>query len=75
MKFEKYIGEWSQIEEAKLSGKTYELWESNKWGSDAPNIITADGKVIIDDSYNGLAIDLGDYLDMDYDEAAKYFLD
>ena len=75
MKFEGYIGTWSELNKAAINGVTYILWESNDWGEDALSLITADGKVIIDDSGSGLVVDLGDYLDMDYDEVAKYILD
>ena len=75
MKFEKYIGTWSELNKAVINGVTYILWESYDWGEDALSLITADGKVIIDDSGSGLVVDLGDYLDMDYGEVAKYILD
>ena len=70
-RFKGYCGEWGKISEAELDGKKYELWESDIYGSDAGNIITEDGEVIVDDSYNGLAVDLGDYLGLPYEDVAK----
>ena len=51
------------------------MWESEFYGEDASHLITEDGELIIEDSWNGLAVDLGDYLDVDYEEIARYVID
>lgn len=73
-RFQDYIGTWEELNAAIINGVTYTLWESD-WGEDALSIITADGKVIIDDSRNGLVVDLGDYLGMEYEVVEKHIID
>ncbi|MDD3039777.1 hypothetical protein [Bacteroides sp.] len=73
--FQGHVGTWYKIAEATYNDKFYELWESEQYGDGANNLITEDGELIIEDSYNGLSVDLGDYLDVDYEEIARYVID
>lgn len=72
--FEGYEGTWSKIDTAIFKGKIYKLWESDEYGEDCGGIITEDGAFLMDCNYSGLAVDLGDYLEEDYDEIEKCIL-
>ena len=73
--FQGHKGTWYKIEEANFRGRFYELWESEIYGDEANHLITEDGELIIEDSFSGLAVDLGDYLDVDYEEIARVVVD
>lgn len=62
IKFEGYKGKWYKINEIIINEKTYKQFESEKYGDEAPAIITENGSIIIDDSYNDIEFDVNEYL-------------
>ena len=62
IKFEGYRGKWYKINEIVINGKTYKQFESETYGDDAPAIITENGNIIIDYSYDDLEFSVNEYL-------------
>ena len=55
IRVEGYRGTWYVIDEAVRDGRRYYLLESEKWGDEAPNLLTdAEMNVIADDMYDNI---------------------
>ncbi len=55
IRVEGYRGTWYVIAETVTDGRKYYLLESEKWGDEAPNLLTdAEMNVIADDMYDNI---------------------